>query len=88
MANLTITVDDDLLRRARVRAAEHGTSVNSILRDELIRFAGAKSGADPVSEFLTFARSRSGSSGPAGREWSREQLHLERFERPNHTDSA
>lgn len=88
MANLTITVDDELLRRARVRAAEQGTSVNSILREELIRFAGAKSAADPVSEFLSFARSRPSSSGSTGHEWSREQLHLERFERPGDPDSA
>lgn len=88
MANLTITIDDDLLRKARIRAAEHGTSVNSILREELIRFAGAKSGADPVSEFLSFARSRSGSSGLAGRQWSRDQLHFERFEQPRDQDPA
>jgi plasmid stability protein len=32
MANLTLAIDEDLLRRARVRAAEQGTSVNSVVR--------------------------------------------------------
>ena len=39
MANLTISIDDDLLRRARVRAAELGTSVNAVLRDYLLSWA-------------------------------------------------
>ena len=33
MANLTITVDDEVLRRARIRAVELGTSVNAVLRE-------------------------------------------------------
>ncbi|MEE3276043.1 MAG: ribbon-helix-helix protein, CopG family [Actinomycetota bacterium] len=39
MANLTLAVDEDLLRRARVRAAEQGTSVNAIVRDLLNAYA-------------------------------------------------
>ena len=40
MANLTISVDDELLRRARVRAAQLGTSVNAVLREYLRTWAG------------------------------------------------
>ena len=43
MANLTITVDDHVLKRARLRALEQGTSVNALLREYLIRYAGAAS---------------------------------------------
>jgi hypothetical protein len=32
MVNLTLAIEEDLLRRARVRAAEQGTSVNSVVR--------------------------------------------------------
>ena len=35
MANLTLAVDDQLLRQARLRALEQGTSVNALLRDYL-----------------------------------------------------
>ena len=41
MANLTITVDDEVLRRARVRATEQGTFVGIILRDYLEAYAAA-----------------------------------------------
>ncbi len=41
MANLTITIDDELLKRARIRAIEQGTSVSSIEQDKYL--AGALS---------------------------------------------
>ena len=38
--NLTIVVDDDILKRARVRALEEDTSVNALLRAYLTAYAG------------------------------------------------
>ncbi|MDG2427521.1 MAG: hypothetical protein P8M16_03755 [Acidimicrobiales bacterium] len=39
MANLTLVVDDDLLHRARVRAAEEETSVNAVVREMLASYS-------------------------------------------------
>jgi plasmid stability protein len=39
MANLTLAIDDDLLRAARIKAVQQGTSVNDICRDAITRFA-------------------------------------------------
>ena len=39
MANMTIAVDDQLLRAARVKAVQQGTSVNEICRQAIERFA-------------------------------------------------
>ncbi|MBM3686893.1 MAG: hypothetical protein FJW85_07835 [Actinobacteria bacterium] len=39
MTNLTITVDEETLRRARIRALEEGSSVNAVLREYLSRYA-------------------------------------------------
>lgn len=33
MANLTLKIDEEMLRRARIRALEHGTSVNAVVRE-------------------------------------------------------
>ncbi len=41
MTNLTLAIDDDLLHRARVRAAEQGTSVNAVVRDLLVAYSAA-----------------------------------------------
>lgn len=79
MANLTIAIDDDLLRRARVRAAEQGTSVNAVLRAELTRYVEEDQELDATDAFLRFARENSGRS--EGRGWKREDLYAERLER-------
>lgn len=40
MTNLTITVDDEVLKRARIRALERGESVNQFLAQQLSEYAG------------------------------------------------
>jgi plasmid stability protein len=75
MANLTLTIDDGLLLRARRRALEHGTSVNALVREYLERFAGPDDSADVGRALVAIAERSSGSSGSAGRTWTREALH-------------
>ena len=38
MANLTVTIDDDLLQKARERAVTEKTSVNAIVREYLVKY--------------------------------------------------
>ncbi len=38
MPNLTITVDEKILKKARIKALEEGTSVNALLRSFLERY--------------------------------------------------
>ena len=40
MTNLTVVIDDDVLRAARIKALQQGTSVNEICREAITRFAG------------------------------------------------
>lgn len=42
MANLTITVDGETVKRARIRALEEGTSVNAVLREYLEDYSGVR----------------------------------------------
>jgi hypothetical protein len=74
MANLTITVPEEILKSARRRALEQGTSVNAVLRDYLSQFAGTESAqtnaAKRVLELSRAARSRRGKS-----KWTRDELH-------------
>ena len=39
MSNLTLSVDEDLIRRARVRAIQQGTSLSAKVRDFLQQYA-------------------------------------------------
>lgn len=75
MANVTVTVDAQLLRRARVRAARDGTSVNAVIGDYLRRYAEADDAATGLAEILELAAGSDSGSGPGGRRWTREDLH-------------
>jgi hypothetical protein len=75
MTNLTLTVDEEILRRARIRALEMGTSVNALVRDYLGRLAGRSTAAEGVAEFFAATKGAGAGSGPEGRTWSREELY-------------
>ena len=75
MANLTITIDDRLLKQARMRALEDGTSVNALLRAYLERYAGSGEAGDALGGFVRLARRSAATSGPGGRTWTRDELH-------------
>ena len=74
MANLTITVDDQVLKQARLRALNQDTSVNTLLRDFLTSYAGeSRARLEALDDLLKL-------SGEAGtrrgnRSWSRDELH-------------
>lgn len=80
MANLTIALDSQLLRRARIKAVQQGTTVNALLRERLEEYA-REDVAEPehvvaTREFLQLARKSRSSSG--GRKWSREEMNARR----------
>ena len=67
MANLTVTVDERVLRRARIRALERGTSVNAVVAEYLERYAGADATAAALAGFLDLAaHSHAGAARAAG----------------------
>lgn len=77
MANLTITIDDDLLRRARVRAAQLDTSVNAVLREYLKTWTGDDDARARALRSL-IQQARRSKSGSGGRIWTRDELHERR----------
>lgn len=74
MANLTIVIEGDTLKRARMRALEEGTSVNAILRDYLTDYAGMKAQKDKAIDNL-LRLSQGAKSRRGNRRWTREDLH-------------
>ncbi len=74
MANLTITVPEEVLKSARRRALEQGTSVNAVLRDYLSQFAGTQSAhANAAKRVLELSRTARSGRGKA--KWTRDELH-------------
>ncbi|HEY8943530.1 MAG TPA: hypothetical protein VIM73_04675 [Polyangiaceae bacterium] len=85
MANLTISVDDEILKKARVRALEQGTSVNAILAERLQAFANeGRSQARPARALAALAKENHDQGGAerakqrGGRRWTRAELHERR----------
>jgi hypothetical protein len=86
MANLTIALDDELLRRARIKAVSEGTSVNEVCRRAIEQYARADTPASAdelIAEFRRIAaqaRPREPGDGPLwpGREALYEEVMRER----------
>ena len=57
MANLTLAIDDDLLRAARIKAVQEGTSVNEICREAIARYArpAPRDGEDFLAQLRVLA---------------------------------
>ena len=77
MANLTISVDDEVLKRARIRALEENTSVNALLGRYLKEYARLdnvqRSRLAALDRLLRIADAYPIDRG--GRRWSRDELY-------------
>lgn len=74
MGNLTITVDDESLKKARIRALQEGTSVNALLREFLDSYSGVgREQREAASRIISMSRTSQSRRG--GLKWSRDQLH-------------
>lgn len=81
MASLTLTIDEDLLRRARIRALEQNTSVNALVRTWLEGYADADAQRATTEEFLAIAEQSTANSGPEHWKWNRDEIYEERLGR-------
>ena len=76
MANLTLKIEDDVLRKARIRALEDGTSVNAVVRTYLESYAVPRSQRlRAMRRILALAERSKTGSGEGGRTWKREDLY-------------
>lgn len=76
MTNLTVKVDEETLKRARIRALERGTSVNALLRAFLEEYTGIREQRrEAGDDFLRLTEEYEASSGSGGRSWSRDGLY-------------
>lgn len=71
--NLTISVDEALLEKARKLASRRGTSVQELLRAHLEALVGQSSGKTVAEELLDLLQNQGGHSG--GRRILREEAY-------------
>ena len=82
MVNLTLAIDDALLREARIKALEQGTSVNEVCRQAIERLVNRNEAGERLAaalrESFAHALPRAPGAGPA---WEgREALYAERLD--------
>ena len=73
MANLTLSLDDELLQKAREAALREHTSVNALVREYLKTYVNARERRLRALEALDAVAERSNSASAEA--WSRESLH-------------
>lgn len=73
MANLTLSLDDAVLQKAREAAVREHTSVNAVVREFLTHYAQVRERRRQALDALDDLASRNQSRSARG--WSRESLH-------------
>ena len=74
VANLTVAIEDDVLKKARQRAVEQGASVNAVLREFLREYTGKTARqADAGRRLIELAHDNATVVGPIA--WTREDLY-------------
>lgn len=76
VANVTIALEASLLRRARIKALEEGTSLNAVLRERVEEYVSRTSPADTAKQ--TLLRLAAASKARGDRKVSREEMHERR----------
>jgi hypothetical protein len=71
--NLTLSVDDEVVAKARQSAEALGTSVNQLVREYLERLAGKTDHEAAAKEFVRLSRLGKGHSG--GWKFNRDEIH-------------
>jgi len=76
--NLTLSIDDQLLEKARKRASEMGTTVNQMVRD----YFKSVVYEEDVAPAIAFLQETAGRGDPdPGWKWNREEIYEERLGR-------
>ena len=74
MTNLTISIDEEVLKKARIKALEQRTSVNSVLREYPESYAGVNRIEEKAIENI-LKLSDNPESGRGKVEWTRDEIH-------------
>jgi hypothetical protein len=78
--NITLSIDEGLVERAREKLRATGKTINQEIRDHLRRIAGEDD--DQLHKDVEFLKSTAGLGNPEGWKWNREDAYEERLRWP------
>lgn len=76
--NVTLSIDEQVVERAREKLRAVGKSINQEIREHLARVAGE----DDVERDIEFLRETAGLGDSKGWKWNREEIYEERLRWP------
>lgn len=77
--NLTLSVDEKIVEKAREVARRQGTSLNELLRRYIASLAGKRTGEEVAADLQRLWAEGTGNSG--GWKFNREEIYAERLNR-------
>jgi hypothetical protein len=77
--NLTLQLDEDVIRRAKVVAARRGTSVSALVARELTELAASEERYEAAQRRAAELMERATNRGRRG--WTRDDIYAERLDR-------
>jgi len=75
--NLTIQLDEDVIRDAKVLAAERGTSVSGLVAQQIAELTASSERYRRAKE--SALQMMAGAADRGGRKWTRDELYEQRF---------
>ncbi len=72
--NITLSADQELIKKSRQYAKNQGTSLNSMIRNFLKNISGEKDKSASAQEFAQLAESGAGCSAPSYK-FDRDEIH-------------
>lgn len=74
MRNVTLSIEENDLKQARIRALQEGTSLNAVMRDFVKQYINRDQHYQQVTERL-LKRTEQVQPVQGGRDWTREELY-------------
>ncbi len=74
MANVTLSVEEEDLKRARIHAIEQGTSLNAVIRSFVKEYATGSERYQRITESILAHANRSKASSE-GQRWRRDEIY-------------
>jgi hypothetical protein len=84
MKNITLAIDENVLREVRKYAAERETTVNALVREYFAQLVADRDRASKAREELVRMSDESKGRSGFGWNWDREELYAERTVLPRH----
>lgn len=74
MANITLSLQDDLLKKSRQYARKHNTSLNALIKDLITKQVQANQTENNIEEFIRLAE-KANVSSKGKKRWTRNDLY-------------